>query len=79
MTRFFSSALLYFSTWLDVIDLFRGVDSGGNVPGPKKTLSPLGYNLWDVAQHRKLEGAAHNAGNDAIITPAVLDGLQWPA
>ncbi|KAI0541951.1 hypothetical protein GGR58DRAFT_497586 [Xylaria digitata] len=34
---------------------------------------------WDVTQDRKSEGAAHNAGNDAVITLAILEGLQWPA
>ncbi|KAI1113539.1 hypothetical protein F5Y14DRAFT_208626 [Nemania sp. NC0429] len=79
MARFFPSALRYFSAWLDVIDFSREVAPGGNVPSLKKTLNPLGYSLRDVAQERKSEGAAHNAGNDAVITLAVLEGLQWPA
>ncbi|TRX91586.1 hypothetical protein FHL15_007591 [Xylaria flabelliformis] len=80
MARFFPSALRYFSAWLDVIDLSREVAPGGNVPSLKKTLNPLGYSLWDVTHDRKSEeGAAHNAGNDAVITLAVLEGLQWPA
>ncbi|KAI0544789.1 hypothetical protein F4679DRAFT_510358 [Xylaria curta] len=80
MARFFPSALHYFSAWLDVIDFSRQVAPGGNVPSLKKTLNPLGYSLWDVTQDRKSkEGAAHNAGNDAVITLAVLEGLQWPA
>ncbi|KAI1145350.1 hypothetical protein F4825DRAFT_252232 [Nemania diffusa] len=79
MARFFPSALRYFSAWLDVIDLSREVAPGGNVPSLKKTLNPLGYSLRDVTPDRKSEGAAHNAGNDAVITLAVLEGLQWPA
>ncbi|KAI1736116.1 hypothetical protein F4680DRAFT_469387 [Xylaria scruposa] len=78
MARFFPSALRYFSAWLDVIDFSREVAPGGNVPSLKKTLNPLGYGLWDVTHDRKSEGAAHNAGNDAVITLAILEGLQWP-
>ncbi|KAI0859706.1 hypothetical protein F4860DRAFT_481976 [Xylaria cubensis] len=80
MARFFPSALRYFSAWLDVTDFSREAAPDGNVPSLKKTLNPLGYSLWDVTQDRKSEeGAAHNAGNDAVITLAVLEGLQWPA
>ncbi|KAI0188116.1 hypothetical protein EV127DRAFT_133536 [Xylaria flabelliformis] len=78
MARFFPSALHHFSAWLDVIDFSREVAPGGNVPSLKKTLNPLGYSLWDITQDRKSEGAAHNAGNDAVITLAALEGLQWP-
>ncbi|KAI1158613.1 hypothetical protein F5B18DRAFT_656459 [Nemania serpens] len=57
----------------------REVVPRGNVPSLKRTLNPLGYSRRDVTPDRKSEGAAHNAGNDAVITLAVLEGLQWSA
>ncbi|KAI0446898.1 hypothetical protein F4803DRAFT_576595 [Xylaria telfairii] len=79
MARHFPSAMRHFSAWIDVGGLCREIAGGGNVK-LTNTLVALGYSHNDINLRRFacLENRAHNAGNDAVLKLAALEGLQQP-
>lgn len=81
MARHFPSALGHFSAWLDVRDLCREIAPDALIPGLTSTLVPLGYSKRDITlrDFANPENKAHNAGNNAGMTLAALEGLQRPA
>ncbi|KAI1403070.1 hypothetical protein F4819DRAFT_506940 [Hypoxylon fuscum] len=78
----FPSMTRYFSEWVDVRDLAHEIAPKGKTPSLGDTLKVFGYSRWDVRPTtNKCEGHgnAHNAGNDAVMTLAVLENILAPS
>ncbi|KAK8094800.1 hypothetical protein PG997_001485 [Apiospora hydei] len=84
MSRHFSGVARHFASWLDVRDLGKAVNPKKALPGLRDTLRVLGYRwpeialpgCWAICPLQR--GGGHNAGDDAAMTLAALEGLLSP-
>ncbi|KAK7921451.1 hypothetical protein PG985_009473 [Apiospora marii] len=88
MTLYFSRVARHFARWLDVRDLGKEVNpQNQKLPTLQCTLRVFGYR-WPFisdpaadpdALRDPLRGKTHNAGEDAVMTLAALEGFLGPA